>query len=210
MDTTELKHLKAQCIFDLRTYLRRPTVRAELEGIDPRLWQYVTDSTSPLEHYVLPLDDEGAEVEDCIASLHELLCIRKNLRKWRTYTLDTDYALRWLRAIEGVWRPSPQPSPVKQGEGVDTTDSPQPAEGNHSPSLNNGRVTGGWVHVSGGVKFDTPQGARHVRLMPFQVWFVVTTMLFQTEVDMEREYHEGDKLLPSEFVLEVEDDPLPL
>lgn len=177
MDNTELIHIKAQCICDLRTYLRRPTVRAELEAIDPRLWLYVTDATSPLEHYVLPLEDDGAEAEDCIASLHELLCIRKNLRKWRTYTLDTDYALRWLRAIEGVWR---------QGE------------------------DGAWLHVSGGVKFDTPQGARHVRLMPFQVWFVVTTMLFQTEVDMEREYHEGDVLLPSEFVREVEDDPLPL
>ena len=184
MDNSELLHLKAQCICELRTYLRNPTVRAELEAIDARLWQYVTDATSPLEHYVLPLppsdsaqEDEGAEVEDCIASLHELLCIRKSLRKWRTYTLDTDYALRWLRAIEGVWRQSED---------------------------------GAWQHVSGGVKFDTPQGARHVRLMPFQVWFVVTTMLFQTEVDMEREYHEGDQLLPSEFVREVEDDPLPL
>lgn len=177
MDNTELIHIKAQCICDLRTYLRRPTVRAELDAVDPRLWLYVTDATSPLEHHVLPLDDEGAEVEDCIASLHELLCIRKALRKWRTYTLDTDYALRWLRAIEGVWTQ---------------------------------REDGTWQHVSGGVKFDTPQGARHVRLMPFQVWFVVTTMLFQTEVDMEREYHDGDVLLPSEFVREVEDDPLPL
>ena len=177
MDTTELKHIKAQLICDLRTYLLNPTVRADLEAIDPRLWQYVTDATSPLEHYVLPLDDEGTEVEDCIASLHELLCIRKNLRKWCTYTIDTDYALRWLRAIEGVWTQ---------------------------------REDGAWQHVSGGVKFDTPQGARHVRLMPFQVWFVVTTMLFQIEVDMEREYHEGDQLLPSEFVREVDDDPLPL
>ena len=184
MDTTQLLHIKAQLICDLRTYLRNPTVRTELEGIDARLWQYVTDAISPLEHYVLQLppsdsaqEDEGAEVEDCIASLHELLCIRKNLRKWRTYTLDTDYALRWLRAIEGVWTQ---------------------------------REDGAWQHVSGGVKFDTPQGARHVRLMPFQVWFVVTTMLFQTEVDMEREYHEGDQLLPSEFVRDVEDDPLPL
>lgn len=172
MDNTELIHIKAQCICDLRTYLRNPTVRAELEAIDPRLWLYVTDATSPLEHYVLPLDDEGAEVEDCIASLHELLCIRKALRKWCTYTIDTDYALRWLRAIEGVWTQ---------------------------------REDGAWQHVSGGVKFDTPQGARHVRLMPFQVWFVVTTMLFQTEVDMEREYHDGDVLLPSEFVKEVEE-----
>ena len=186
MDTTQLLHIKAQLICDLRTYLRTPTVRAELEGIDARLWQYVTDATSPLEGPTLTLpkgegtghsplgETEGAvaEVEDCIASLHELLCIRKNLRKWRTYTLDTDYALRWLRAIEGVWTQ---------------------------------REDGAWQHVSGGVKFDTPQGARHVRLMPFQVWFVVTTMLFQTEVDMEREYHEGDQLLPSEFVKEVEE-----
>ena len=67
MDNTELKHIKAQLICDLRTYLRNPTVRADLEAIDPRLWQYVTDATSPLEHYVLTLDDEGTEVEDCIA-----------------------------------------------------------------------------------------------------------------------------------------------
>ena len=177
MDTTELKHIKAQLICDLRTYLLNPTVRADPEPIDPRLWQYVTDATSLLEHYVLPLDDEGTEVEDCIASLHELLCIRKNLRKKKKNKLDTDYAQRWLRAIEGVWTQ---------------------------------REDGTWQHVSGGVKFDTPQGARHVRLMPFQVWFVVTMMLFQTEVDMEREYHDGDVLLPSEFVREVEDDPIPL
>ena len=204
MDNSELLHLKAQCICDLRTYLRNPTVRAELEAIDARLWQYVTDATSPLESPTLtlpkgegtdhsPLGETEGAVEDCIASLHELLCIRKNLRKWRTYTLDTDYALRWLRAIEGVWRLS-QP-PLKGGA-------------DHPPLRGNEGVC--WQHVSGGVKFDTPQGARHVRLMPFQVWFVVTTMLFQTEVDMEREYHEGDELLPSEFVREVEDDPLPL
>ena len=171
-DQKELLHIKAQLICDLRTYLRTPTVRVELEGIDARLWQYVTDATSPLEDPTLTLPKGEGTVEDCIASLHELLCIRKNLRKWRTYTLDTDYALRWLRAIEGVWTQ---------------------------------REDGAWQHVSGGVKFDTPQGARHVRLMAFQVWFVVTTMLFQTEVDMEREYHEGDQLLPSEFVKEVEE-----
>ena len=168
MDISQLKTIKAQCLSELRAYL--PTVRTELERIDARMWQYVTDATAPIDQVL-------CDAPDCIASLHELLCIRKNLRKWRTYTLDTDYALRWLRAIEGVWR---------QGE------------------------DGAWQHVSGGVKFDTPQGARHVRLMPFQVWFVVTTMLFQTEVDMEREYPDGDVLLPSEFVREVEDDPLPL
>lgn len=37
MDNTQLRHIKAQLICDLRTYLRTPTVRAELEGIDARL-----------------------------------------------------------------------------------------------------------------------------------------------------------------------------
>ena len=107
MDTTQLKHIKAQCICDLRTYLREPIVRAELDAVDSRLWQYVTDATSPLEHYVLPIppsdsaqDDEGTEVEDCIASLHELLVqtqtaegkrittarfflIKKNKKRWK-------------------------------------------------------------------------------------------------------------------------------
>ena len=55
-------------------------------------------------------------------------------------------------------------------------------------------------HIRGGLKFDTPRGNRHVRLMPYQVWCLFGIYGFTTEVDMERDYHQGDELLPSELV----------
>ena len=55
-------------------------------------------------------------------------------------------------------------------------------------------------HIRGGLKFDTPRGNRHVRLMPYQVWCIFGIYGFTTEVDMERYYHQGDELLPSELV----------
>ena len=55
-------------------------------------------------------------------------------------------------------------------------------------------------HVRGGLKFDTPRGNRHVRLMPYQAWCLLGIYYFVTEVDMERDYHQGDDLLPSELV----------
>ena len=55
-------------------------------------------------------------------------------------------------------------------------------------------------HVMGGLKFDTPRGNRHVRLMPYQVWCLFGIYGFTTEVDMERDYHQGDDLLPTELV----------
>ncbi len=55
-------------------------------------------------------------------------------------------------------------------------------------------------HIKGGLKFDTPRGNRHVRLMPYQVWCLMGIYGYLTEVDMERDYHKGDELLPSEFV----------
>ncbi len=55
-------------------------------------------------------------------------------------------------------------------------------------------------HIRGGLKFDTPRGNRHVRLMPYQVWCLFGIYGFTTEVDMERDYHKGDELLPSEVV----------
>lgn len=55
-------------------------------------------------------------------------------------------------------------------------------------------------HVRGGLKFDTQRGNRHVRLMPYQVWCLFGIYGFTTEVDMERDYHKGDELLPSELV----------
>ena len=64
-------------------------------------------------------------------------------------------------------------------------------------------VEGVWnekKHVKGGLKFDTPRGNMHVRLMPYQVWCIFGIYGFLTEVDMERTYQEGDELLPSEFV----------
>ena len=55
-------------------------------------------------------------------------------------------------------------------------------------------------HVRGGLKFDTPRGNRHVRLMPYQAWCLLGIYYFVTEVDMERDYHKGDELLPTELV----------
>ena len=52
-------------------------------------------------------------------------------------------------------------------------------------------------HVKGGLKFDTPRGNQHVRLMPYQAYCIFGIYMFVTEVDMERDYHE---LLPTEFV----------
>ena len=55
-------------------------------------------------------------------------------------------------------------------------------------------------HVKGGLKFDTPRGNRHVRLMPYQTWCVFGIYAFIIEVDMERPYTDGDDLLPTEYV----------
>ena len=56
----------------------------------------------------------------------------------------------------------------------------------------------GWQQ--GGLKFDTPRGNQHVRLMPYQVWCLFGIYGFKTDVCMERPYVEGDQLLPSEWV----------
>ena len=55
-------------------------------------------------------------------------------------------------------------------------------------------------HVKGGLRFSTPRGQQHVRLMPFQVYAECTIHMFLTDVSMERTYNEGDALLPSEWV----------
>ena len=64
-------------------------------------------------------------------------------------------------------------------------------------------IEGEWKngrHVKGGLKFDTPRGNQHVRLMPYQVWCVFGLYAFKTDVCMERPYTEGDELLPTEWV----------
>ena len=64
-------------------------------------------------------------------------------------------------------------------------------------------IEGQWQngkHVKGGLKFSTPRGSQHVRLMPFQVWCIFGIYAFKVDVDMERDYHEGDQLLPTEWV----------
>ena len=64
-------------------------------------------------------------------------------------------------------------------------------------------IEGVWegnVWKRGGLKFDTPRGNAHVRLMPYQVWCLFGIYGFTTEVCMERVAHEGDVLLPTEFV----------
>ncbi len=64
-------------------------------------------------------------------------------------------------------------------------------------------IEGKWEngrHVKGGLKFSTPRGAMHVRLMPFQAWLIFEIYAFKVDVSMEREYHDGDQLLPTEWV----------
>ena len=64
-------------------------------------------------------------------------------------------------------------------------------------------IEGQWAngrHVKGGLKFSTPRGSQHVRLMPFQAWLIFEIYAFKVDVPMEREYHDGDMLLPTEWV----------
>ena len=64
-------------------------------------------------------------------------------------------------------------------------------------------IEGQWQggrHVKGGLRFSTPRGSQHVRLMPFQAWLIFEIYAYKVDVPMEREYHEGDKLLPTEWV----------
>ena len=68
-------------------------------------------------------------------------------------------------------------------------------------------IEGQWAngrHVKGGLKFDTPRGDMHVRLMPFQAWMIFEIYAFKVDVSMEREYHDGDMLLPTEWVKDGE------
>jgi phage terminase large subunit-like protein len=55
----------------------------------------------------------------------------------------------------------------------------------------------GWQR--GGLKFDTPRGNQHVRLMPYQVWCVFGIYGFLTDIDMERPYVSDIDLLPTEY-----------
>lgn len=68
-------------------------------------------------------------------------------------------------------------------------------------------IEGQWQggrHVKGGLKFSTPRGSMHVMLMPYQTWNVFCIYAFKVDVSMEREYHEGDMLLPTEWVKDGE------
>ena len=68
-------------------------------------------------------------------------------------------------------------------------------------------IEGQWQggrHVKGGLRFSTPRGSQHVRLMPFQAWLIFEIYAFKVDVSMEREYHEGDQLLPTEWVKDGE------
>ena len=68
-------------------------------------------------------------------------------------------------------------------------------------------IEGQWQggrHVKGGLRFSTPRGSQHVRLMPFQVWLIFEIYAFKVDVSMEREYHDGDMLLPTEWVKDGE------
>lgn len=62
----------------------------------------------------------------------------------------------------------------------------------------------GGKHIKGGLKFDTPRGNQHVRLMPYQIWCLFGIYGFTVDVCMERPYVEGDQLLPTEWVKDGE------
>ena len=64
-------------------------------------------------------------------------------------------------------------------------------------------IEGKWrngKHLKGGLKFDTPRGNQHVRLMPYQVWCLFGINAYVTEVDMDRAASQLVELLPTEFV----------
>ena len=64
-------------------------------------------------------------------------------------------------------------------------------------------IEGQWQdgrHVKGGLKFSTPRGQQHVRLMPFQVYAECCIHMLTVDVSMERPYVEGDALLPTEWI----------
>ncbi len=68
-------------------------------------------------------------------------------------------------------------------------------------------IEGQWKngrHVKGGLRFSTPRGSQHVRLMPFQAWLIFEIYAFKVDVPMERTYYEGDMLLPTEWVKDGE------
>ena len=68
-------------------------------------------------------------------------------------------------------------------------------------------IEGQWQggrHVKGGLRFSTPRGSQHVRLMPFQAWLIFEIYAYKVDVPMERTYHDGDQLLPTEWVRDGE------
>ena len=68
-------------------------------------------------------------------------------------------------------------------------------------------IEGQWAngrHVKGGLRFSTPRGSQHVRLMPFQAWLIFEIYAFKVDVPMERTYRDGDQLLPTEWVRDGE------
>lgn len=149
MDNTQLQHIKAQCLQDIRDYL--PRVREQLSDIDVRLWLYASDAV---------------RTDMDTANIYELLGIRKVLRLITTYSLNVDIFHSWLRAIEGTWE--------QQGEN--------------------------WQHVSGGLKFSTPRGARHVRLMPFQTWIIFGMYAFEKNEPLGLRSELNRELEPTEYV----------
>ena len=42
----------------------------------------------------------------------------------------------------------------------------------------------GGRHLKGGLKFSTPRGSQHVRLMPFQVWMLFEIYAFKVDGDI--------------------------
>jgi len=114
--------------------------------------------------YLPKLEDLDARLADYLrdicrmdmdtANLYELLGARKVLRLAHTYRVNGERFWQWVRAIEGDW------VCVMYGDGTE--------------------IIKKWVHQGGGLKFSTPTGASHVRLMPWQVWCLFGMYGFDT------------------------------
>jgi hypothetical protein len=59
-------------------------------------------------------------------------------------------------------------------------------------------------HLKGGLKFSTPRGSQHVRLMPFQAWLIFEIYAFKVDVSMEHKM-----VLKHRYVWEQANGPIP-
>ncbi|MCD8266452.1 MAG: terminase large subunit [Prevotellaceae bacterium] len=88
MTDEKAKQIKAQCLGDIRGYMRAYEGGNPLLEVDPRVRKYI-------------LDCVREDVDR--ANLYELLGIRKGLRMGYTYGFNTEKARKVLQCYEGIW-----------------------------------------------------------------------------------------------------------